>query len=175
MTRNITGKYAWELKAFYHELDEVEEGGHNCSKKNVFSRPKSLLREPSRLTALSSESGDMESKASDPLEAALLNIQLNHPECHYIVPSNEKSIFHQDLIEIQLKIEQEIYNQRIRPDPEREPEPRNEKLNAYEMARLYLALTDQLSFDYLREGKMYLLSKSTNLLRDLRVLDKKYS
>ncbi len=46
---------------------------------------------------------------------------------------------------------------------------------AYETARNFMCSLGLLSFDYLKEGSVHMLSKSPALLRDLKGLDKKYS
>lgn len=64
---------------------------------------------------------------------------------------------------------------RIPPPPLKEPITPEKDKHFFEIARLFLAQTGQLSFDYLKEGKMAMLAKSVNLIRDIRGLDKKYS
>jgi hypothetical protein len=52
---------------------------------------------------------------------------------------------------------------------------KHSQYGAYETARNFMCSLGLLSFDYLKEGSVHMLSKTPALLRDLKGLDKKYS
>jgi hypothetical protein len=107
----------------------------------------------------------------------LFRIQNEHPECLYKSCASEvghKSKF-QNLIEEYVNLEESTFSNRDKLESERPPKPSNRKSCSVEAARLFLAQTGQLYFDFLKGGKMVQLVKSPNLIRDIRGLDKKYS
>lgn len=79
------------------------------------------------------------------------------------------------MIQEYLTDEQAAVESRNRPEPEKRPPVSKLKSCVIEAARLFLSQTGQLSFDYLKTGKMVQLVKSAHLIRDIRGLDRKYS
>ncbi|KAJ3373261.1 Ral GTPase-activating protein subunit alpha-2 [Kappamyces sp. JEL0680] len=176
LVRNATGKYVWDMKTFYHDLDELNHS-HLCTETSV-GYPAKLPRLPSKMTAMSSDS--LGEAGSDPLEQTVLKIQKVHPECLYLAPDVESPASpeteFQQLMHMQVDRELEICTQRMPLAAMKEaPSSQDFYRKAFEYARLFIAQSGQLQFDHLKDGKFQMLAKTPSLLRDLRGLDKQYS
>jgi hypothetical protein len=175
LVRNAAGKYVWDFKTFYHNLDEIN-GDHSCREVDIIHTSK-LPRLPTKLAAASSDS--IESPGSDPIEQTVIRINSDHPECLYLLPDVESPAI--PATEFLQLIHQQVENElllsinRTAPIPIKEHIPKRQRNRAFEMARLFLAQTGQLSFDHLKEGKLQMLVKSASLMRDIKGLDKQYS
>ncbi|KAJ3269501.1 Ral GTPase-activating protein subunit alpha-2 [Terramyces sp. JEL0728] len=177
--RNAAGKFAWDMKSFYHNIDEVE-GEHKCSISPTAlpkrSAESSKVDNNSSLSSFSSfaNGGDM-------LESLLIRIAKNNPECIYPDPPNLDPEFHKLIMK---HVEQEYLSQEqdVRLSQIRKSIGKREGLDqqtetaaVFEKARLLLAHFGQLNFDHLKSADIHLLTKSVNLTRDLRGLDRKFS
>ncbi|KAJ3260663.1 Ral GTPase-activating protein subunit alpha-2 [Boothiomyces macroporosus] len=175
--RNAAGKFAWDMKSFHHSIDEVE-GEHKCAIHPTLV-PKKSTSESSKIDTSSSRSSF--DSGSDMLETLLMRISKNNPECLYPDPPSPEVEFHKMIMKHVeqecLSLEQEARLSQIRRSVGQKENLglKTETSAVFENARLLLAHFGQLNFDHLKNGEVHLLTKSVNLTRDLRGLDRKFS
>ncbi|KAJ3313951.1 Ral GTPase-activating protein subunit alpha-2 [Boothiomyces sp. JEL0838] len=177
--RNAAGKFAWDMKSFHHSIDEVE-GEHKCTIYPTLL-PKKSTSESSKIDNTSSSSCSSFDSGSDMLETLLMRISKNNPECLYPDPPIPEAEFHKMIMKHVeqecLSLEQETRLSQIRRSVGQKEnlDLKTETSAVFENARLLLAHFGQLNFDHLKNGEVHLLTKSVNLTRDLRGLDRKFS
>ncbi|KAJ2993016.1 Ral GTPase-activating protein subunit alpha-2 [Globomyces sp. JEL0801] len=182
LIRNAAGKFSWKMKQFHHSIDEVERTHScNCLKVKTPTHGKPLMNDPKKqsMNTLGSINGLL-TRESDILEATLQQIQEHYPECQYTIPSIDSTEVDpfKDLVEQQ--IEEELKSSLAYHDtlafidiPRYSSQILTQDRGSFSIPRLLLSHLGQLSFEHLKASGLQLLQKSTNLLRDIKGLDRK--
>ncbi|KAI8895011.1 hypothetical protein BC833DRAFT_602787 [Globomyces pollinis-pini] len=182
LIRNAAGKFSWKMKQFHHSIDEVERTHScNCLKVKTPTHGKPLMNDPKKqsMNTLGSINGLL-TRESDILEATLQQIQEHYPECQYTIPSIDSTEVDpfKDLVEQQ--IEEELKSSLAYQDtlafidiPRYNSQILTQDRGSFSIPRLLLSHLGQLSFEHLKASGLQLLQKSTNLLRDIKGLDRK--
>jgi hypothetical protein len=116
-------------------------------------------------------------KGDDVLDTALSRFQQAHPECayhnHALEAQNEFDEQYQKEINFQIEQEKNLPPRQENNLQEPEIDPQSEYF-PFETARLFMSQLGLLSFDYLKDGAVHMLSKSPAFIRDIKGLDKKF-
>jgi hypothetical protein len=175
LIRDPAGKFTWDMKYFY-DLDKDIDESQTCSFQQQAWLGQRPLPSYSKHDGFSTESIGV-IKADDVLDLALTRFNSEHPECVYrkgvVEATNEFDVQYQQ--DINDHVAQEKCLPARTSDRKQLPAKPLDEYFPFENARLLLSQMGFLSFDYLKEGTVHMLTKSPALFRDIKGLDKKPS